>query len=47
MGSVESQRNPSTGFYVAYSTEPLNTREIAGSYDTAGVQNGNRNKPID
>jgi hypothetical protein len=35
MGSVESRRNPSTGFYVAYSTQPLNTWEIAGSYDTA------------
>ena len=35
MGSVESRRNPSTGFYVAYSTQPLNTWEIAGSYGTA------------
>ena len=35
MGSVESRRNPSTGFYVAYSTQPLNTWEIAGSYATA------------
>ena len=36
MGSVESRRNPSTGFYVAYSTQPLSTWEIEGSYDTAG-----------
>jgi hypothetical protein len=35
MGSVESRRNPSTGFYVAYSTEPLKAWEIAGSYGTA------------
>jgi hypothetical protein len=35
MGSVESRRDPSTGFYVAYSTQPLDTWEIAGSYDTA------------
>ena len=35
MGSVESRRNPSTGFYVAYSTQPLDTWEIEGSYDTA------------
>ena len=35
MGSVESRRNPSTGFYVAYSTEPLKAWEIAGSYSTA------------
>jgi hypothetical protein len=35
MGSVESRRNPSTGFYVAYSTQPLNTWEIEESYDTA------------
>jgi hypothetical protein len=35
MGSVESRRNPSTGFYVAYSTQPLNAWEIAGSYRTA------------
>ena len=43
MGSVESRRNPSTGFYVAYSTQPLNTWEIAGSYDTAAeCRNGSR-----
>ena len=35
MGSVESRRNPSTGFYVAYSTQPLSTWEIEGSYDSA------------
>ena len=35
IGSVESRRNPSTGSYVAYSTQPLNTWEIAGSYGTA------------
>jgi hypothetical protein len=35
MGSVESRRIPSTGFYVAYSTQPLNIWEIEGSYDTA------------
>ena len=35
MGSVESRRNPSTGFYVAYSRQPLDTWEIAGSYGTA------------
>jgi hypothetical protein len=35
MGSVESRRNPSTGLYGAYSTEPLDTWEIAGSYGTA------------
>ena len=35
MGSVESRRNQSTGFYVAYSTQPLNTWEIEESYDTA------------
>jgi hypothetical protein len=34
-GSVESRRNPSTGFYVAYSTQPLDAWEIAGSYGTS------------
>ena len=34
MGSVESRRNPSTGLYVAYSTEPLDAWEIAGTYKT-------------
>jgi hypothetical protein len=36
-GSVESRRNPSTGFYVAYSTQPLDAWEIAGSYGTAAA----------
>ena len=40
MGSVESRRNPSTGFYVAYSTQPLDTWEIAGSYGTAAQCGG-------
>jgi hypothetical protein len=35
MGSVESRHNRSTGFYVTYSTQRPNTRQIAGSYDTA------------
>jgi hypothetical protein len=35
MGSVESRRNPSTGFYVAYSTQPLTAWETAGSYRSA------------
>ena len=35
MGSVESRRNPLTGFYAAYSTQPLDAWEIAGSYRTA------------
>jgi len=34
-GSVESKRNPSTGFYVGYSTRPLSTWDVAGSYGTA------------
>ena len=37
MGSVESRRNPSTGFYVAFSTEPLSAWEIAGSYSSAAA----------
>jgi hypothetical protein len=37
MGSVESRRNPSTGFYVAFSTEPLSAWEIAGSYGSAAA----------
>jgi hypothetical protein len=35
VGSVESKRNPSTGFYIAYSTQPLSAWDIAGSYATA------------
>ena len=35
VGSVESRRNPSTGLYVAYSTQPLSAWDIAGSYATA------------
>jgi len=37
MGSVESRRNPSTGFYVAFSTEPLSAWETAGSYTSAAA----------
>jgi hypothetical protein len=37
MGSVESRRNPSTGFYVAFSTEPLSAWEIVGSYTSAAA----------
>ena len=35
IGSVEAIRNPSTGFYDAYSTLPLRAWEIEGSYDTS------------
>ena len=35
IGSVTSKRNPSTGFYDVYSTEPFGVWEIRGSYDTA------------
>lgn len=35
IGSVESRRNPATGYYVAYSTRPFSAWEVAGSYRTA------------
>ena len=37
MGSVESIRNPATGFYDAYSTRPFGAWDIEGSYDTAAA----------
>ena len=40
------RRNPFTGFYVAYSTQPLNTWEIAGSYGTAADAERQSSKPI-
>ena len=35
VGSLRSTRNPSTGFYDAYSTLPFGAWEIAESYETA------------
>ena len=35
IGSVTSKRNPATGYYDAYSTEPFCVWEITGSYDSA------------
>src|SRR5260221_11846652 len=35
IGSITSKRNPATGFYDAYSTEPFCVWEITDSYDTA------------
>ena len=37
IGSVESRRNPATGSYVAYSTHPLDTWELLGSYNSAAA----------
>ena len=39
IGSVESRRNPATGFYIGYSTRPLSAWNVAGSYRTAAECN--------
>src|SRR5260370_23108975 len=39
VGSVESKRNSSSGFYVGYSRRRLSAWDIAGSYGTAAECN--------